>query len=120
MNTARYRRTNRLAVTLVMATALLAACFLALVGIERPAGAAFPGKNDKITFVRGTDNESEDREIYVMDALDSNSDGEGDNLSRLTSNTQVDSLPAFSPDGERIAFTSRRDVNDEKIGRAHV
>jgi dipeptidyl aminopeptidase/acylaminoacyl peptidase len=113
MNTAEFKRTNRLKVTLV-AAALLAACLVALIWMENPAGAAFPGKNGKITFVRGTDNESEDREIYVMDAVDSEGDGNGDNLTKLTDNDAIiDTFANFSPDGSRVAFTSRRDGNPE-------
>jgi dipeptidyl aminopeptidase/acylaminoacyl peptidase len=92
--------------TALALAAALATSMLKLVAVTKHAEAAFPGKNGKITFVRGTNNDSEDREIYVMDQ-----DGSGQ--TRLTDNTMVDSLPAFSPDGERIAFTSRRDVNDE-------
>lgn len=109
MNTARSKKVNRLKVKLILAAALLAACILALVGVQTPAGAAFPGKNSKITFVRGTDNESEDREIFVMEPVDSNGDGDCDNQTRLTNNTSVDSLPAFSSDGEdRVHQPPRR------------
>ena len=86
---------------LVLTAAALAA--LLVVTVTRPAGAAFPGKNGKIAFVRGADNNSE---IYVMD-------GDGSGQTRLTSNVDFDTLPAFSPDGRHVAFTSRRDVNDE-------
>jgi TolB protein len=46
-------------------------------------------------------------EVYSMDPTDANSDGEGDNMARLTTNENgLDSLsPAFSPDGQKIAFT---------------
>jgi len=74
----------------------------------KPAGAPFPGENGKMAFVRGVDNNSE---IYVMD-------GDGSGQARLTTNEAFDTLPAFSPDGRHVAFTSRRDsigaqTNDE-------
>src|SRR5215212_2072493 len=61
-----------------------------------------------MAFVRGVDNNSE---IYVMD-------GDGSGQARLTTNEAFDTLPAFSPDGRHVAFTSRRDsigaqTNDE-------
>ena len=47
-------------------------------------------------------------DVYVMDASDTNADGNGDNLKRLTKNTATDEEPAFSPDGKKIAFVSDR------------
>ena len=43
-------------------------------------------------------------EIYVMDA-------DGGNQQNLTNNPNSDSLPSWSPDGERIVFSSNRDGN---------
>ena len=60
-------------------------------------------KNDKIAFVSGRDGNNE---IYVMDA-------DGSNQTRLTSNSEQDSYPSWSPDGSKIAFTSYRDGNYE-------
>lgn len=45
-------------------------------------------------------------EIYVMDAVDSNGDGEGDHRLRLTTDgpSILSDCPVFSPDGNRIAY----------------
>ena len=45
-------------------------------------------------------------EIYVMD-------NDGENLQRLTENRVYDWSPSWSPDGERIAFMSERDGNNQ-------
>jgi Tol biopolymer transport system component len=94
-----------------MAAALVLASVMGLIPAERHARAAFPGENSKIAFVRGTEAAEPTGEIYIMGA-----DGSGQ--TRLTNNTVFDGLPAFSPSGKQVAFTSRRDsielqINDE-------
>jgi Tol biopolymer transport system component len=63
----------------------------------------------KILFMSNRDTgggPSTEFEIYVMDA-------NGDNQTRLTTNTDDDRDPVWSPDGSRIVFQSDRDGNYE-------
>ena len=95
----------------VALAAAVASLLLALVFAAQPAGAAFSSKNGEITFVRDTRAAQATGEVYVMGP-------DGSEQTRLTNNAVFDGLPAFSPDGQRIAFTSRRNsqgsaVNDE-------
>lgn len=104
-------RTNSHLIKTLGALASVALAASLLVLAAKPAEAAFPGKSDKITFVRGARTAQATGEVYVMDR-------DGSAQTRLTNNDVFDGLPAFSPDGKRIAFTSRRDsiapqVNDE-------
>ena len=56
----------------------------------------FAAQNSRIVF---STTRHPRTEIYVMDA-------DGDNQERLTDNRAYDKFPTWSPDGERIAFTS--------------
>lgn len=67
-----------------------------------PASAAFPGANGMIAFTRWVDGNAE---VYVM-----NPDGSGQ--TRLTNQSGLDWMPAWSPDGTKIAFASGRNGSD--------
>ncbi len=96
-----------------LALAVAVACAsIALALTASPSEAAFPGENGKIVFESerttgpGVDNPTGDVEIFTMNP-------NGTNLTQLTSNTEDDTAPAYSPDGAYIAFTSHRDGNGE-------
>lgn len=57
-----------------------------------------------------------DREVYVMDAVDSDGDGNGDNLINVTSDpASVDYQPDWSPDGTQISFISNREDGEYSL-----
>jgi Tol biopolymer transport system component len=75
-------------------TALLLS-IVALLALTAPAHAAFPGQNGKIAFMGGTP----EGDIFSV-----NADGSGLNNLTNTGNARIESGPAWSPDGTKIAF----------------
>jgi Tol biopolymer transport system component len=98
---------------LALLLAAVAAGLIAPVG-AKPTKTAFPGTNGKITFASsrtsgaGVNNPEADAEIFTM-----NPDGTG--LEQLTANTENDFQPAWSAQGDAIAFTSQRDSQNQEI-----
>lgn len=68
------------------------------------------GITGSLAFVSERDGNSE---IYAM-----NPDGSG--LMRLTNNVATDEMPAWSPDGKRIAFVSNRDANRADLAESDI
>src|SRR5213082_3058241 len=84
---------------MVFCAAVLIGAALGLPSLSAPsAGAVVPGGNGKIVFASTRDGNNE---IYVMDA-------DGSHQTRLTNNPADDILPAWSPDGTKIAWSTNR------------
>jgi Tol biopolymer transport system component len=95
--------------------AALAAILAVTIGAGERAGAVVPGTNGKIAFTSDRDG---DYEIWTMNANPVVDDPEGSEetgkqLTQLTYNTAEDTRPSWSPNGNKIAFTSNRTGNNE-------
>ena len=96
-------RTVLLTASVVLA--LVVACMVVVIAFMKPAEAAFPGRNGDIAFT----NYDGTADIYRI-----NPDGTG--LERLTDIGGWSQYPAYSADGQRIAFQNDADDMDE-VGR---
>jgi Tol biopolymer transport system component len=87
------RRTLYLPVMIVAAEVV--ACLGALLAVSEKAEATFPGKNGRIAYA--SYDGGKDFEIYTI-----NPNGSG--KTKVTNNDTDDIEPAYSPDGEKIAY----------------
>jgi TolB protein len=79
----------------LIVAAVLMACAVVVLALSEKAEATFPGKNGRIAYAGW--NRGKDFEIYTI-----NPDGSG--KTQLTHNDTNDIDPAYSPDGEKIAY----------------
>src|SRR5215207_735348 len=101
------RRTTLGLVATTFGAAVLAACgVVALLAVEEPAQAAFPGENGRIAYVFHLENGH--NEIYTMNP-------NGTDRKQLTDNSVYDTSPAYSPSGTKIAFASVQEGDVSKI-----
>ena len=89
-----------------MLAAMLAACGVAMLAVNEPAQAAFPGQNGRIAYVFHLPNGF--HEIYTMNP-------NGTDRKKLTNNLAYDTSPTYSPSGTKIAFASVREGDVSKI-----
>jgi Tol biopolymer transport system component len=85
---------------------IVALAALAAGAAATPAGASWPGLNGWTSFSSNRAGTAASGDVFAMPPL-------GDPEARLTTATPDDGQSAWSPDGRRIAFKSRRDRNNE-------
>ena len=95
-----------LGIATTMVAAMLAACGVAMLAVNEPAQAAFPGGNGRIAYVLPLPNGF--HEIYTMKP-------NGTDRKKLTNNLAYDTSPTYSPSGTKIAFASVREGDVSKI-----
>ena len=95
-----------LGIATTMVAALLAACGVAMLAVNEPAQAAFPGQNGRIAYVLPLPNGF--HEIYTMNP-------NGTDRKKLTNNLAYDTSPTYSPSGTKIAFARDREGDVSKI-----
>src|ERR687885_671464 len=105
-------QTITIPITAVAIIVMLAGTITTTVGIANVWAGTFPGQNGKIAFVRGSLDEHEFDEIYIMNA-------DGSKQTRLTDNNAYDREPSWSPDGKKIAFVTNRDDHKSDNGEIY-
>jgi Tol biopolymer transport system component len=99
-------RRTVLGIATTMVAAMLAACGGAMLAVNEPAQAAYPGHNGRIAYVSHLP--SGLYEIYTMKP-------NGTDRKQLTDNSVYDTSPVYSPSGTKIACASVREEGVSKI-----
>jgi Tol biopolymer transport system component len=99
-------RRTVLGIATMMVAAMLAACGGAMLAVNEPAQAAYPGHNGRIAYVSHLP--SGLYEIYTMKP-------NGTDRKQLTDNSVYDTSPVYSPSGTKIACASVREEGVSKI-----
>jgi WD40-like Beta Propeller Repeat len=86
-----------------MVAAMLAACGVAMLAVDEPAQAVFPGENGRIAYLLPLPNGF--HEIYTMNP-------NGTDRKKLTNNLAFDTSPTYSPCGTKIAFVGQGEDED--------